>query len=226
MVLFIETRERKESNLGPTFSKQMTSRMLFLLALTVIALSWVSMHRAMQLPEKLRRAYRQREYPLPIRGLKLELLSAVATVDTGDIVPSRYPDRVLLLVSSGNCTKSRENQAHWKQLLASMPIGSIDEIWLLSLSEHEHLRLLKAYLRDASPVPLTMLRSDHRDTFGLRTGLVAAPATLLLDSEGRVQMNLVGILTQEDIRLVLTELQAESIRVSPLAKGLPHANEP
>lgn len=197
-----------------------TSTILTLLSLLAIALSWHSIYRSHRLPEELAEAYRQRVFPKPILGLKLPLLEETRSVD-GNALPASYPRTALVLVSSVTCSKSQANQPRWKQLVDTLSDGRVDEVWVVGFRDDAYLAELADYLAADTAIPFRVLRARDRATFGLRTGLSAVPDTLVLDDQGRIAMNLVGILSLEDIELVRLTLQGRSA-ASPLTQASVH----
>lgn len=198
-------------------TRSLVSWILTLLSIFAMALSWHSVYRAFRLPDELAEAYRQRIFPRPMLGLKLPLLRETLSVDGGP-VPSSYPGTTLVLISDPTCSKSETNQPRWRQLVGALPKGRVDEIWILGYENDEFLNNLADYLAADVRIPFRVLRTRDEMTFGLRTGLSAVPDTLILDSQGRIQLNLVGILSQDDIALVHSELRGDRKAPTALAR--------
>lgn len=183
------------------------SHTLLILGLLAVASSWYSMYRTTELKDELRAASHLREFPLAVRGMKLDLLELTEPWSPGEDLPSRYPEKLLVLVSSGACAFSQENQDRWSQLLKTIPVGGLGEVWVLSTQGHEHLAPL---LKKLEPLghPIRALQVKHLEEWGLRTGLFAVPATLLVSTDGRMLLKLSGVLDEEDLDLIRGDLSA------------------
>lgn len=186
--------------------RSLTAPALSFLALSATALSWHTIYRTTRLPEELADAYRQRVFPAAMRGLKLNLLDNTVLVGS-DKTLSSFAARTLVLMGSETCTKSKANQSHWKQLIDTLPQGSVSEVWILGFGGDKYLTELAQYLSTDTTVPFRVLRRRDRTTFGLHTGLAAVPDTLVLDNEGRIALNLIGVLRDDDIALVRAALR-------------------
>jgi hypothetical protein len=117
---------------------------------------------------------------------------------------SASASRRLVLVGSDECGASLKQVPEWQRALAALPMGSEDEVILVSFTGTTLFEPLTKLLGERR-IPFRVLKLEYSDRFRFisRTGLTSTPLTLLVDNEYRLRL-LIPIL-QGDYTRVLND---------------------
>lgn len=158
-----------------------------------------------------------RVYPMPISGLKLDLLKETQVLDSGETPSAGSAFKgALLMVSNGSCPVSAANLPPWRRLISSIEWEEGMELWLLTLRNGAHMQPFARRLKADGRIPFKYLRPKRRSTFGPRTGLSAVPFTAVLDSSKTIRLVHYGALNQEHFAPIIGRLERFSQSSSDL----------
>jgi hypothetical protein len=169
-------------------------------------MSWVLAGQNAYLRHQNRTLLSAREYPLVFAGMRLDLLPRVSPLRSSNIRSSQTNHK-LLLAFDDTCGVCERNIPQWLKLLqrgSGTLTGS--EVWFLSFSTTHLIEPLESYLVREG-LPYRVMRVNDPMAFGLVTGVVAVPSTIVLDERDAVDMVATGVLSDPSLDLAIARLE-------------------
>ena len=121
--------------------------------------------------------------PYLTTGLLVDLSSGMELVAKME-GPSRPIEQRLLLLSSDRCTVSENNIPNWEALVREIRPDDATQVIFATYDTYHLASRLEAVAR-ASGTPCRIYKISRPEYFGIRTGLVGTPTTLLLTTDNR-----------------------------------------
>ncbi|MGE3489316.1 MAG: hypothetical protein AB7N29_04850 [Vicinamibacterales bacterium] len=94
--------------------------------------------------------------------------------------------RTLLIVTSDDCVACQATLANWKELIASLPVGRLDEV-IIASQRGTRIAAELASLAKARGFRGRALAVVQQAAFALATGLTLTPTTVILDRDARLR---------------------------------------
>jgi len=190
-------------------------------AMILVAISWVTYFENKTLKRQIIEIERAAENPYAINGFRPDILEQTTLLmasplpNTNASLESR---RVLVLVSSDLCPHCAATLPQWQQLIATTQWRANDEVWIVSYDAGKLMSPLVSQLKETHNVAFRFLAVKERLAFHLRTGIVATPATLVLDDKSFIRLCCIGTMKQREIDVFHTVLNERSAITSSNTK--------
>jgi hypothetical protein len=172
------------------------------IGIALIGISWYLYSANASLKAKLQATADTIQLPYVISGFSPDLLSQTNEISSS--LPALRPvpsenRRTLVLVSNDLCKHCLATLPFWTRLIDKVHWTQSDEVWIVSYGSAISMSPLISQLKQIRSVNYRVLLVQDRLLFQIRTGLIAVPATLVLDSEGTIRSCAIGTLNESQM---------------------------
>lgn len=181
-------------------------------AILLVIVSWIAVRTNRDLAVSNAVFLKAKAYPYPLTSLRLEtpetrLVDGWEPASTGNEI-----EKYLVLVSSGSCHFCDVNSSYWETLTHSLRPEDHVEVWMIKYDEPSAAPAKDDPLEGAlkGRIPFKVFQVTDALLFSLKTGLVATPSTMLVDSRMIPELTYPGVMSAEILKTFEDQIRVGS----------------
>jgi len=176
-------------------------------ATAMLACLWASYFVSWWAKGQVRDAMAGRRYPQLLYGARLPI--SAETTSPADASQLGRMRRHLVLAFEDACPFCRRNRVNWERLLSMSAWPRDTDVWLIPVTGAIGSYSDLVTLAKEHSVPLRVLSVRRRWVFTVRTGLVAVPATVVVDGAERIRLVRTGEMADSDVFVFTAALRSD-----------------